>query len=184
MKAIVILLGAVAIGLLAGGGMAAWDHWRALPPKAIARGLAGELECTSPDETARTCEALASYSRGAEGYSSTGTVYAGPSPGGSVTLTLTTPFTVRGDYFCTTLTRSIVMGAKVTIGGEVMPRNPEALNFLAKRLAPLMEVERCTRFVEDANGITEEAWVGGKRNPTLDVPIRWVKPEDGYRVGP
>jgi hypothetical protein len=182
---------AIGMGLAAGGAMVAWDQWQApsgadaqTGPNPIARGLAGELECTLPDRKRRTCRSMAQYVGDAEiGYTSKDSIALGKTPGGDMILKMSTPVRIKDGQLCGTLTRDILMRAQVFVGARALPpeQAAEGLDRMADTMSAMLDKERCGSYVEGADGTITA--VGKGELGTMQVPIIWVKPEDGYSVG-
>ncbi len=189
MNGAIILVAAAGVGLAAGGGVVAWERRHApvaveAGPNPIKRGLAGELECTMPDRKRKLCRGMAEYAGSAElGYVSKDSIYLGRSPDGDVTLKLTTPVHVKDGQLCGTLTRDIVMRGQVFVGARALPPEiaAEGLNHMTAKMTPILNKEHCGRFVEGPDGIIKVSneLAGGSG----EVPMIWVRADEGYSVG-
>ncbi len=155
-------------------------------PDLLAPAERGEMQCYTPDVARKTCRALASYVKQADGsYLNTARILLDPAR--DIVLETTTVVHVSSDGVCGRLTRSDALGGALTIAG--VPQSPEqaapVLTFFAdiEEKAGFFGALICTRYPADGEMMKALVSVGGVRRPEFDDSVIWVLPDQGYRVG-
>lgn len=153
-------------------------------PLAAAR--SGQLQCFTPDTSRKVCNALAAYT---------------PGPAGA--------FQVRADILMAPASLLIVMRTSTSIGarsgavcGRVRARDIEASTFtVAGRPVPQQVVqlmspqilsvmsshinqEICATFLPNGSGFRTQLTIDGVARPDISETFIWVRPNEGYVVGP
>jgi hypothetical protein len=145
----------------------------------------GQLHCYVPNVERKTCQSLAGYSFDGDSVSSSGSVMIMPQP--LIVMSMTSSATMRDGALCGPLTQGDLDSANFTIEG-VAATPEEAANMraaLGQQLAPLMNRDLCTRFAPaPGGGQVAESTLDGTPRPEMNQPVIWVRPEDGYSVGP
>ena len=149
----------------------------------LARARAGEAQCFHPDVLFKTCLSLEKYVVAADGsYVNRGAnVVALDS---LYVIETEVPVQVRGNAVCATMGPNHVMAGKVTLSGKpVAPEKATAVAAdLRKKLAGVLGKEICTTYQANGEGYLANMKIAGK--PNMASPFIWVKPGDGYKVGP
>lgn len=153
----------------------------------LAPAARGEMQCYAPDVARRTCWALASYVRQADGsYLNTARVLADPTR--DIAVEATTIVHVIDDSVCGRVKRADMLSARLFIAGVAQPAS-KARPILA-RLADAQEAAGsfgpmiCTRYVADGDILYAAMSADGVYEPELDTKVIWVRPDQGYRVAP
>jgi hypothetical protein len=150
----------------------------------LAPAAVGQVECYSPDEYEKTCEAIAGYRPiGGGKYSNAAeTILHGEGP---ITLETTSVVVVKNGAVCGYILPGDVEASRVRVARKLLPaRNATA--FLAqveKVVAPIMNKEVCTFYEDTADGLLTKSTVNGVHDPDLDRYVKWIDPTGGYRVG-
>ena len=95
--------------------------------------------------------------------------------------------TVRGSEVCQVMKADEGAGASFTSNGQPLSASDAAVYRarLRSNFAGLAGRRVCTRIVAEEDGsLTVAATLDGRRIPAGDYPMLWVKPEDGWKVGP
>jgi hypothetical protein len=145
----------------------------------------GFIQCYEPDEKSKTCASIAFYKRNQDGtWSNTAIVLL--SPNRAVTLETVTPVSVKGGAVCGFIRRSDIMTGKLRISGETVPAEKAtyALTKIADGMAPMMDKEICTHYVEAGETLLAKGTMGGASMAIPDQRVKWVLPSDGYSVAP
>jgi len=157
----------------------------AVPENPLARASSGEVQCYQPDEKRRTCRSIAAYRRLNDGrYANTATVLLASA--GPVVLETITPVTVRAGAVCGSIRAEDISAGKLRISNRLLTDDEAApiLARVAQSMAPMINKEICTAYVQSGNGITAKATIGGEYRADTDQKVAWIKPDDGYTVAP
>lgn len=150
----------------------------------LARARAGEVQCFHPDVLFKTCMSLETYVVTAGG----GYLNRGANLvmlGDMFVIETEVPVEVRGNAVCATMRAPHVTSGKVTLRGQpVAPEKAAAVAAdLKKKLVGVLDKEICTTYAPtDGSGYMANMKVAGGK--ALASPFIWVKPADGYKVGP
>jgi hypothetical protein len=151
----------------------------------LAPAIAGQLECSTPDEQRKTCRSIASYRHlSGPNYSNTAVMLF--SPNGPTILQVTSPVVVKGNAVCAVTKIGDIKNGKVTVGGRKLSTLEAAplLDHLATHMFPLFGHEICLTFDDSSGTIMELGTIDGVRQPKGDEPVQWVSPSAGYKVAP
>lgn len=151
----------------------------------LAPAMAGQLECTRPDDQKKTCRSIASY-RLVEGstYSNTATILI--SPDGPVTFEGTSPVTVKAGAVCGTMKPEDVASGKLRVAGTLLDdaQASPALARMVTALSGIMNKEICVIYQPSPEGLLEKATIEGVYQANQDQVVEWVQPDAGYVVAP
>ena len=151
----------------------------------LAPAMAGQLECTRPDDQKKTCRSIASY-RLVEGstYSNTATILI--SPDGPVIFEVTSPVTLKGEAVCGVMKPEDVSSGKLRVAGTLLDdaQAAPALARMVTGLSGLMNKEICVTYQASAGGLIEKATIDGVYQVNQDQVVEWVSPDAGYVVAP
>ena len=155
------------------------------PSNPLAPAMAGQLECTRPDDQKKTCRTISSY-RLVEGatYSSTATILI--SPDGPVTLEATVPATVKAEWVCGVMKAEDLSSGKLRVAGTLLDDAQAAplLARMATALSSVMNKEICVTYTSTAEGLIEKVIIEGVYQADQDEMVEWVRPDAGYVVAP
>ena len=152
-------------------------------PDPLARARAGEVQCFHPDVLFKTCMSVETYVPTAGGYVNRGANLV--MLGDMFVIETEVPVEVRGESVCATMQPAQVVAGKVTLRGKpVAPEQAAAVAAdLKKKLASVLGKEICSTYeATDGSGYVAKMKMTGK--PAMSSPFIWVKPSDGYKVGP
>ena len=151
----------------------------------LAPAVAGQLECTRPDDQKKTCRSIASY-RLVEGatYSSTAAILI--SPDGPVIFEATSPVRVKAGEVCGVMKPEDVTSGKLRVAGTVLDdaQAAPALARMVTALSSIMNKEICVTYQSSAGGLVEKATIDGVYQANQDQAVEWVEPDAGYVVAP
>ena len=155
-------------------------------PDPVAPAKSGMLQCYSPDDTAKTCRSLAGYVAQADGsFVNDATVLIVPEP--PLTLQTSSVVRVKGNAVCGPITERQLKAGKLLLHGQELPpgRANSIRTQIGGAMASFIGKEICTTYMPGAGGLLiANATVDGVARPDLQQNVRWVRPEDGYRVAP
>ncbi|WP_066795542.1 hypothetical protein [Sphingomonas soli] len=147
----------------------------------LAQARAGKIQCVMPNEANKTCIGVTSYKIKADGsFESTTTLLIAPTP--LITLTVTSPGTVKDGALCGPVNKADFEAAKIEMDGQ--PANDAVATAvrsqMAGALAPMDGKMGCS--TEAADG-TVTVTLDGEIRPEMTQKTKWVSPADGYKVG-
>jgi hypothetical protein len=145
----------------------------------------GEAQCYAPDRTRKTCRSLAYYdARATSSYDNRAIVLV--STEGPVTLETITPVVVRAGAVCGAIRVNDIQSGKLIVSGRQLTVDEARplLGRLAEAMTPIIDKEICTTYVPKDGALVAHATVDGTPRPDMDQLVEWVKPSDGYIVGP
>jgi hypothetical protein len=128
---------------------------------------------------------MAAYRRLNDGsYANTATVLL--SSEGPVVLETITPVTMREGAVCGSIRADDISAGKLRISNRLLADDEAApiLARVAQSMAPMINKEICTTYVQSANGIAAKATIEGMYRADADQKVAWIKPDDGYTVAP
>ena len=154
----------------------------AVTPAPLAKAEAGFMQCYQPDQTAKTCQSIASYKPNGDG-TWVNTAVVALSPRQPITLETTTPVHLNAEgAICGQIRRDDVMKGKLAYAGQQLPDDKAApiLARIADGMAPMMGKEICTTYLADGAGMIAKVTIDGQSAPMPDQKVIWIRPEDGY----
>lgn len=146
----------------------------------------GMLQCQSPISSMKTCDSLSKVSQvGPDRYRFESEIMLDAD--GPVLATERNTTTVHGTKVCEPVRLAEINNWTFKVAGA--PAGPaQVARFravLKQRLAPLSGQTLCTAIVPDEEGMyTVQAFMGGRRVEALDYSMKWVSPNDGWKVAP
>jgi len=145
----------------------------------------GQAQCYGPNAGRRTCQSLATYTKGANGeIENTAHVLVIARP--VVVMRTASPVTITRQQVCGAIRRQDVESADFTVDGE--PATAEQSTTLRRKMlaamARLLGRQICTAYVPVGGAFVATATVDGAPDRRLDQKVIWVSPDDGYSVGP
>ena len=144
----------------------------------------GSLQCYEPDALQKTCKSLAGYTFGKQQILSQAEVLVSPTP--PLVVKFVSPVQIRGDAVCGPLRKKDVEAAVIVFQGKVL-KGADAANIRGQLLTafgPRLEKEVCTTYHKQGDLLVTAVTIAGVSYPDLRQPVIWVKPSEGYRVGP
>jgi hypothetical protein len=149
----------------------------------LAQSDEGFVQCYEPNDVAKTCRSLAGYKRKGDGtWDNTAIVLIDPRH--SVSLETVTPVHVKNGAVCGYMRSEDVLKGKLRVSGEAIPDEKAALVLarIATAMAPMMNKEICTAYVQGQGALVAKATIEGSTTPLPDQRVRWILPSDGYTV--
>jgi hypothetical protein len=155
-------------------------------PDPLGPAKSGQLQCFVPDTSRKMCRALTGYTwRPAGPIQVRGEILMAPSELFIVMWT-STSVEVRSGAVCGQVRARDIAAATFTIAGQPVPQqmvqfaSPQVLSMLRSHI----DKEICTTFVSNGSSFTTQLTVDGVDQPQASETFIWVRPNDGYRVGP
>jgi hypothetical protein len=145
----------------------------------------GQLQCYTPNIAKKTCHALAQYVWAADGsIQNPAEVMIEENP--LVVMKGSAPVVVRSGAVCGPFRAEDIQQATFTIAGNPAP--PQLANQIRTQLL-MASTDRlgkdiCTTYVPDKGEYTAQITIDGVAHPELSDRMIWVKPDDGFKVGP
>lgn len=145
----------------------------------------GKLQCYLPDIDARTCVAIASYTRQAGGSWISVADQLAPIPSSPRMLTRTR-VTIEGDTICGPIKRDDILHSEFVLPTGRLPLEDAArvATMLADAMAPVLDRVICTRYQHQHGSIMAEISIDGVRQSSLGQPIAWIAADAGYTLRP
>jgi hypothetical protein len=150
----------------------------------LAKSDGGFVQCYEPDDVAKTCRSIAAYKRNAAGtWDNIAIVQLDPEH--PVVLETVTPVSVKNHAVCGYVRPEDVLRGKLRVSGIALPddKAAPALAKIAAAMAPMLNKEICTTYVQGPGSLVAKATVEGWTTPVPDQRVRWILPTDGYTVG-
>ena len=152
----------------------------------LAPARSGQLQCFAPDPSRKMCRALAGYTFGASGaIQARGNILMAPSEL-LIVMRTSTPVQVRSGAVCGSVRARDIEASTFTIAGNPVPQqmvqfaSPQILSMLRSHI----DKEICTIFVPNGSSFTTQLTMDGVAQPQISETFIWVRPSDGYSVGP
>jgi hypothetical protein len=152
----------------------------------LAQARTGQLQCYDPDATHHTCKSMAGYSFAPDG-AITNQAQVLVSLQGPIVMATSTPVAVRDGAVCGPVRAEDIDHGRFAFAGRPLegPQAERVRAQLKSRLADMVGTEVCTRFVADANGLVTQVTVNGSpAPPQASMRVIWVRPDEGWTVGP
>jgi len=145
----------------------------------------GQLHCYEPNTAAKTCQSIGGYTFAADGrIDNPADVLIMAEP--LVVMRVSSAVTVREGAVCGPLSREDIERAEFTIdGAPASPEDTQAIRAaLQDQLASMIDVDVCTTYTPDGDGFRADVTMAGAPRPELTQRVIWIRPEDGYSIGP
>ncbi len=151
----------------------------------LAPARSGQLQCYMPNVAKKTCHTLARYIWAADGsIQNPAEVMIEENP--LVVMKGSAPVVVRSGAVCSPIRAEDIRQATFTIAGNPAP--PQLADQIQTQLlmasADRLGKEICTTYVPDKGEYAARITIDGVAHPELADRMIWVKPEDGFKVGP
>jgi hypothetical protein len=146
----------------------------------------GQLQCYDPDPARHTCKSLAGYSFGADG-GITNQAQVLITAQGPLVMTTSTPVTMRDGAVCGPVRAEDIDQAQLAYAGQPLDeaRAQQWKVQLKANLGEMIGAEICTRYLPDAAGYHTQVTINGQAAPPqASVRMIWVRPDEGWTVGP
>lgn len=152
----------------------------------LAPARSGQLQCFAPDPSRKMCRGLAGYAWGPAGAIQVrGEILMAPSEL-LIVMRTSTSVQVRSGAVCGSVRARDIEAATFTVAGRPVPQqmvqlaSPQVLSMLSSHI----NKEVCATLVPDGSSFTTQLAVDGVDQPQVSETFIWVRPNDGYRVGP
>lgn len=152
------------------------------PADAIAR---GQIQCTTPDQVARTCHTMARITKTANGgYIDKVTTLL--SRDKSVTLESDAEVRVADNMICMLFKADRYAHAIIRVDGKAITgaQADALIGDVSKSAESLTGHVICSRYVQNGSLIINQRAMDGTYQPQLDQIMIWVDASAGYRVAP
>ena len=169
----------VAIVLVAAAQQAANSR----DPLAPAR--SGQMQCYMPNFETKTCHALAQYTFAADGsIQNPAEVLIVENP--LIVMKGSAPVVIKSGAVCGPFRAEDIQQATFTIGGNPAP--PQLADQIRTQIlmtsTDRLGKEICTTYVPDKGQYAARVTIGGAAHPEMTDRMIWVRPADGFKVGP
>jgi len=154
-------------------------------PVPIAPASDGKLQCYAPNDTAKSCQALAGYQPGPDGgIVNAASVLVSMQP--AIIMRTVTLVSIKAQQVCGVLKAEDIAAADFTVNAS--PATAEQTAMLRQQITAAQKSifghEICTAYVPDGDGLTAKAFVDGVAQPTMDQKVMWVSAGDGFKAQP
>ena len=146
----------------------------------------GQLQCFVPDTSRKMCHALARYTWGpARAIQIRADILMAPT-NLLIVMRTATSVELRSGAVCGRVRARDIEASTFTIAGRPVPQqmvqlvSPQILSLLRSHL----DQEVCSTFVPNGPTFTTQLTIDGVARPEISETFIWVRPNDGYRVGP
>jgi hypothetical protein len=145
----------------------------------------GQMQCYMPDAAKKTCRTLAQYIWAPDG-SVQNPAQEMISDNPVIIMRGSSPVVVRGNAVCATFVARTIEEATFTVNGQLAPLEVSSQIRMQLLMASTDRIgkEICTSYVQNGNQFVEQVKIDGVAHPELSDKMIWVKPTDGFRVGP
>ena len=151
----------------------------------LAEAHQGKLQCYLQDAARKTCRAIARYDFGADG----------KIQNPALVLVMAQPITImavtsevqeKGEAVCGVAHGEDLDRARLAAAGrQLTPEETQAIKTQIKSaMAARLDKEICTTYIPRGDQLMAQVTVNGAPAPELSASVIWVRPEDGYIVGP
>lgn len=154
-------------------------------PDPLAPARDGSLQCYSPSTASKTCRAIAGYT-----FESDGTILNEAtvllSPDNMVIMRTTSPVEIRGDAVCGPLRKDDIKTAAIFMNGrklEADQANMVRVQVQAS-MASRFGKEVCTTYTAFKDEFFARVTIDGVNDYDSSDYVRWVKPDEGYKIAP
>ena len=152
----------------------------------LAPARSGQLQCFTPDPSRKMCRALAGYTFGpGRAIRARGDILMAPSEL-LIVMRTSTPVEIRSGAVCGRVRAGDIEASTFTFAGRSVPQqmvqfaSPQILSMLRSHI----DKEICTTFVPNGSSFTTRLTMDGVAQPQISETFIWVRPSDGYSVGP
>ncbi len=156
----------------------------ATDPLALAR--SGQLQCFTPDTSRKMCLALAGYTWGpGRAIQIRADILMAPASL-LIVMRTSTSVEVRSGAVCGRVRARDIEASTFTIAGRPVPQqmvqlvSPQILSVMRSHL----DREICATFVPNGSTVTTQLTIDGVAHPQISETFIWVRPNEGYAVGP
>ncbi len=151
----------------------------------LAEAQSGKLQCYKPDTARKTCVALAGYVTQSDGtITNNAEVLISPQP--PMVMRVSSLVTIKGEAVCGVMRPADIEHADFLAGGNKLPDEQAAA--IRAQMIPMLQSqfgkEVCTTYVPAGDRLRANVTIDGSPNPVLTQEVIWVKPDEGYQVGP
>ena len=161
-------------------------HAVAAVPDPLGPARSGQLQCFAPDASRKMCRALTAYAWNPAGAIQVrGEILMAPSEL-LIVMRTSTSVEVRSGAVCGRVRARDIEASTFTIAGQPVPQqmvqfaSPQVLSMLRSHI----DKEVCATFVPNGSSFTTQLTVDGSDQPQVSETFIWVRPNEGYRVGP
>ena len=146
----------------------------------------GQLQCFTPDTSRKVCDALAAYTFGPAGAMQVRADILMAPASLLIVMRTSTSVEVRSGAICGRVRARDIEAATFTIAGRPVPQqmvqlaSPQILSVMRSHL----NQQICATFVPNGASFRTEVAIDGAARPDISDTFIWVRPNEGYAVGP
>ena len=155
-------------------------------PDPLGPARSGQLQCFAPDTSRKMCRGLVRYTWNPTGAVQVrGDILMAPAEL-LIVMRTSTSVEVRSGAVCGRVRARDIEASTFTIAGQPVPQqmvqlaSPQILSVLRSHI----DKEVCATFVPNGLSFSTQLTVDGVDQPQVSETFIWVRPNDGYRVGP
>lgn len=146
----------------------------------------GQLQCFTPDTSRKVCSALAAYTLGpASAVQVRGDILMAPASL-LIVMRTSTSVEVRSGAVCGRVRARDIEASTFTVAGRPVPQqmvqlaSPQILSVMRSHL----NQEICATFLSNGSSFGTQVTIDGVAHPEISETFIWVRPNEGYVVGP
>ncbi len=146
----------------------------------------GQLQCFTPDTSRKMCHALARYTSGPAGAVQIRADILMAPASLLIVMRTSTSVEARSDAVCGRVRARDIEASTFTIAGRPVPQqlvqltSPQILSVMRSHL----NQEICATFVPNDSSFRTQVTIDGVAHPEVSETFIWVRPNEGYAVGP
>lgn len=155
-------------------------------PNPLGPSRSGQLQCFVPDTSRKICHALVGYTWSPAGAIQVRAAVLMAPASLLIVMRSATSVEVRSGAVCGRVRASDIEASTFTIAGQPVPQqmvqfaSPQILSMLRSHIGK----DVCTTFVPEGSSFRTEMTMDGVAQPQASETFIWVRPNEGYAVGP
>jgi hypothetical protein len=155
-------------------------------PNPLAPARSGQLQCFTPAPSRKVCGALAAYTFGPAGAIQVRADVLMAPASLLIVMRTSTAVEVRSGAVCGRVRAADIQASTFTVAGRPVPQqmvqlmSPQILSVMSSHI----NQEICATFVPNGPGFTTQITIDGTAHPEVSDTFIWVRPNEGYTVGP
>ena len=146
----------------------------------------GQLQCFTPDTSRKMCHALAAYTSGPAGAVQVRADILMAPASLLIVMRTSTSIEVRSGAVCGRVRARDIETSTFTVAGRPVPQqlvqvmSPQILSVMSSHI----NQEICATFVPNGSSFRTQVTIDGVAHPEISETFIWVRPNEGYAVGP
>jgi len=146
----------------------------------------GQLQCFTPDTSRKMCSALAAYTSGPAGAVQVRADILMAPASLLIVMRSSTSVEVRAGAVCGRVRARDIEASSFAIAGRPVPQqlvqltSPQILSVMSSHI----NQEICATFLSNGSSFGTQVTIDGVAHPEISETFIWVRPNEGYAVGP